>query len=83
MRKFFIVPIFMAFYAFISVAQSASAETFRVAFSCDYHPFNFRDTDGTLKGYDVDVAKGVLEILGADMEEVCQKWDGMIPSLLA
>jgi len=29
------------------------------------------------------VAKGVAEILGAELEFVCQKWDGMIPALLA
>src|SRR5690606_27294600 len=34
-------------------------------------------------GYDVDVAKGVADIIGADLEFVCQKWDGMIPALLA
>ncbi len=67
----------------ISAVQPAAAETLRVAFSCDYAPFNFRNADGNLEGYDVDVAKGVLGILGADMKEVCQKWDGMIPSLLA
>lgn len=35
------------------------------------------------EGYDVDVAKGVAEIIGADLEFVCQQWDGMIPTLLA
>ena len=63
--------------------QPAAAETLRVAFSCDYPPFNYRTADGNLEGYDVDVAKGVLGILGADLEEHCQQWDGMIPSLLA
>jgi len=50
---------------------------------CTYAPFNFRNASGELDGYDVDVAKGVAAIIGADLEYVCQKWDGMIPALLA
>ena len=50
---------------------------------CTYAPFNFRNANGELDGYDVDVAKGVAGLIGADLEFVCQKWDGMIPALLA
>lgn len=61
----------------------ASAEVLRVGMECTYAPFNYRTADGELAGYDVDVAKGVAEIIGADIEYVCQEWDGMIPALLA
>ena len=64
-------------------AFGASAETLRVGMECTYAPFNYRTADGELTGYDVDVAKGVAEIIGADLEYVCQQWDGMIPALLA
>lgn len=64
-------------------AASASAETLRVGMECTYEPFNYRTSAGELAGYDVDVAKGVAEIIGADLEFVCQQWDGMIPGLLA
>lgn len=50
---------------------------------CTYAPFNYKNEAGQLDGYDVDVAKGVAAIIGADLEYVCQKWDGMIPALLA
>ena len=62
---------------------SVQAETLRVGMECTYAPFNYRTAEGELTGYDVDVAKGVAAILGADLEFVCQKWDGMIPALLA
>ena len=62
---------------------TASAETLRVGMECTYAPFNFKNEDGKLMGYDVDVAKGVAGLIGADLEFVCQKWDGMIPALLA
>ncbi|MEP3297830.1 MAG: transporter substrate-binding domain-containing protein, partial [Pseudoruegeria sp.] len=64
-------------------ATSASAEKLRVGMECTYAPFNYRTSDGELAGYDVDVAKGVAEIIGAELEYVCQQWDGMIPALLA
>jgi len=69
--------------AALTGAPSASAETLRVGTECTYHPFNYRDSDGTLKGYDIDVAEAVAERIGAKIEFVCQKWDGMIPALLA
>ncbi len=64
-------------------ATSASAETLRVGMECTYAPFNYKTADGELAGYDVDVANGVGKIIGADLEFVCQEWDGMIPALLA
>ena len=62
---------------------TASAEKLRVGMECTYAPFNFKNEDGDLMGYDVDVAKGVAGLIAADLEFVCQKWDGMIPALLA
>ena len=64
-------------------SAAAQADTLRVGMECTYAPFNYREASGELAGYDVDVAKGVAEIIGADLEFVCQKWDGMIPALLA
>ena len=64
-------------------ANSAQAETLRVGMECTYAPFNYKTADGELAGYDVDVANGVAGIIGADLEFVCQEWDGMIPALLA
>ncbi len=69
--------------ATIAAQEPASAETLRVGTECTYHPFNFRDENGELQGYDVDVAKAIGEHLNAEIEFVCQKWDGMIPSILA
>lgn len=64
-------------------ASSVSAQTLRVGMECTYAPFNYKTADGELAGYDVDVANGVAEIMGVELEFVCQQWDGMIPALLA
>ena len=64
-------------------AGAVSAEALRVGTECTYHPFNYKTDDGTLTGYDVDVATEVGQRIGADIEFVCQEWKGMIPALLA
>jgi polar amino acid transport system substrate-binding protein len=67
----------------VGVTGGASAEKLRVGMECTYAPFNYKTADGELAGYDVDVANGVANIIGAELEFVCQEWDGMIPALLA
>jgi len=77
-------PIIVAVLAgAVFMSGSVQAETFRVGMECTYAPFNYKNAEGELVGYDVDVAKGVARILGADLDFVCQEWDGMIPALLA
>ena len=75
--------LFVISTALVGFVQTAAAETLRVGMECTYAPFNYRTAEGELTGYDVDVAKGVTDILGAEVDFVCQKWDGMIPALLA
>lgn len=58
-------------------------ESIRVGMECNYYPFNYKNSSGELLGYDVDVAKGVTDLIGADVEFVCQEWNGMVPALLA
>ena len=62
----------------LAAVNPASAQKLRVGMECTYAPFNFKTADGVLSGYDVDVSKGVAEILGLDLEYVCQKWDGTV-----
>lgn len=62
---------------------SALAETLRVGLTCTYHPFNYKEPDGTPAGYDVDVSTEVAKRIGMETEYVCQAFDGLIPALLA
>ena len=83
MRKFFLLVTAIMVFGAGGLVQPAAAETLRVGAECTYFPFNYRTADGVLTGYDIDVARGIMEIIGADVKFVCQKWDGMIPALLA
>jgi polar amino acid transport system substrate-binding protein len=77
--------VFAVFTAVCAVGGGPvfAQETLRAGTECTYFPFNFRDADGTLKGYDVDVGNEIGKRLNMKVEWVCQKWDGMLPALLA
>ncbi len=75
--------LFAAALCALTAAAPAGAETLRVGMECTYAPFNYRTPEGEMAGYDVDVAQGIAQRIGADLEYVCQEWDGMIPALLA
>jgi polar amino acid transport system substrate-binding protein len=83
MRKFLSIIAAAAAATIAVVSQAAAQEALKAGTECTYFPFNFRDSDGTLKGYDVDVGNELAKRLNIKIEWVCQKWDGMLPSLLS
>lgn len=48
-----------------------------------YPPFNYRDSNGDLQGFDVEVAKAVAAKLGVKPEFVTGEWSGLIAGLQA
>ena len=67
----------------ILIAGNAIAEDYRIGTECTYPPYNYKDSDGNLIGFDIDVGNAICSALEANCEFVCQAWDGMIPGLLA
>lgn len=61
----------------------AEGKTIRIATEGAYPPFNYTNNDGSLGGFDVEVANALCEEMKADCEIVSQDWDGLIPGLLA
>ncbi|MGH6762502.1 MAG: ABC transporter substrate-binding protein [Phyllobacterium sp.] len=55
----------------------------RIATEGAYPPFNLVAPDGTLKGFDVDIAKALCEEMKAKCTIVAQDWDGIITGLQA
>jgi len=45
-------------------------------------PWSFKDKDGELRGFEIDVAKKLAADIGVDVEFVPTEWSGLIPSLL-
>ena len=68
-----------AFFA----APPAAAEELRVGVEGAYPPFSWKEADGSLKGFDIDIANAICEKLERECALVEQDWDGMIPALLA
>lgn len=77
MKKWIVVSML----ALCSLA--AAAREVKVGVQCTYPPFNYRDATGTLKGFEVDIARELGKRMKADMQFVCLGFDGLIPALLS
>lgn len=62
---------------------SANGKKITIATEGQYKPFNFTNPDGSLSGYDIDVAKAVCAEIKADCTIVAKDWDGILPGLIA
>ena len=61
----------------------AQAADLRVGVEGAYPPFSWKESDGTLKGFDIEIAEAICAELKRNCVLVEQDWDGMIPALLA
>jgi len=64
-------------------AGPMAGKSLKIATEGAYKPFNFVAPDGSLQGFDVDIANALCAQMQAKCEVVKQDWDGMIPGLLA
>ena len=79
-----LITLFML--VLFSLASSVSAhewDKIRIGVEGAYPPFSWVEKDGTLKGFDIDIARALCEEIGAECVLVPQDWDGIIPALLA
>ncbi|QRM55702.1 ABC transporter substrate-binding protein [Sinorhizobium sp. BG8] len=70
------------FSLFAGVAM-ADGEKLVIGTEGAYPPFNNLEADGTLTGFDVDIAKALCEEMKVECTFVTQDWDGIIPALIA
>ncbi|MBM7036830.1 ABC transporter substrate-binding protein [Vibrio sp. 188UL20-2] len=73
----------LAATAVTGVAQAKDWKVVRFGIEGAYPPFSKTEADGSLSGFDVDMANALCVEMDVQCKIVPQDWDGIIPSLLA
>lgn len=81
-RRTFLNTVAAAALAVLAV-PAAAQDTLRIGVEGAYPPFSSKESDGTLVGFDIEIALALCAEMQRECELVEQEWDGMIPALKA
>ncbi|WP_372965714.1 transporter substrate-binding domain-containing protein [Marinobacter sp.] len=81
MKKLFIAA--SCAMAMFAGGVQAQDQNLRIAFDVPYEPFEYKDENGELTGFEVELASAMCKEMEAKCDFVIQAWDGMIPGLIA
>jgi signal transduction histidine kinase len=76
------VLLILIFFMNIPIAYGiGDAETFRVAGDIKFPPYEFLDSDGIYKGFNVDLLKAISLVTGMEFEFIPMKWEDAFYSI--
>lgn len=64
-------------------ADGIEGNILRIGTEGAYAPFNYTNADGTLGGFDIEIANAICADMQVTCEIMAQDWDGIIPGLKA
>jgi len=64
-------------------SPARAGDDIRIATEGAYPPFNYLDKDGSLAGFDVEIARALCEAMGASCSLQLVEWDALLPGLEA
>ena len=64
-------------------AAATKDKVLRIGTEGAYAPFNYTNADGTLGGFDIEIANAICADMQVTCEIMAQDWDGIIPGLKA
>jgi len=67
----------------VNVAQAKEWKQIRIGVEGAYPPFSQTEADGSVTGFDIDIANALCAEMQAKCTLVKQDWDGIIPALMA
>ena len=82
MKKLLFAIIGLAIFGFGTHNAEAGMKV-RMGTEGAYPPFNYTDSSGKLKGFDIDIGNAICKAAKFDCTWVIQDWDGLIPGLIA
>ncbi|PKF62708.1 nickel transporter [Psychromonas sp. psych-6C06] len=77
------LSLFMAVLVLSFNVTAKEWKNIRIGVEGAYPPFSQTEADGTVTGFDIDIANALCEQMKAKCTLVKQDWDGIIPALMA
>ena len=82
MKKKFLA-VLLTLFPFFALGTTAQADTIKIVSDTAYAPFEFKDSDQTYKGIDVDIINKVAEIKGWDIDMSFPGFDAAVNAVQA